>query len=114
MGMALAFAILVVIITLICVGAFAGHTWLPAAIAAHGPALDRQLSETLLGTGALFVLAQLLLAYVVWKYRDRGDHRRIGIFPGGWKLTVGFAVVVIGFELIALGAVSQKLWAEIY
>src|SRR6266496_4039243 len=62
------FAVVVAIIALVSAAIFALHIWwLPADISAHGPRIDRQLGETMISSGILFVLAQLALAAFVWQ-----------------------------------------------
>lgn len=113
--MARLFAIVVALITIISVGIFASHVWwFPPAISTHGPALDRQFNETFLGTGLLFILSQFGLAYSVWRYRDRGDKRKVTEFPGGSRYTVAAAILIIGIELVGLEFVGTKAWASVY
>ncbi len=113
--MARGLALAVALITLVTVGIFATHVWwFPEDISAHGPALDRQFTETFIGTGILFVLAQLGLAFFVWKYRDRGDARKARVLPGGAKWTVVTAFLFVGIEVMVLGMVGQRVWASLY
>ncbi len=56
------FAVVVIIITIVSTTVFIRHTWwLPVDISTTGPAVDRQLDETMVGTGILFVASQILL-----------------------------------------------------
>ena len=72
------FAVVVTVITVVSTALFLMHTWwLPVDISAHGPAIDRQLSETMLSSGVLFVLSQLALAVFAWRYGDRHDGRHL-------------------------------------
>jgi len=112
---AFAFAFVIALITFISVGIFISHHWwFPPNISVHGEAIDHQFTETFVGVGLLFIAAQLFLAYCVWNFRDRGNNQKVRILPGGSKLTVGFAIVIIGVELITLEAVGSKAWAAIY
>jgi cytochrome c oxidase subunit 2 len=109
-----AFAIIVVIITLVSAYFFAAHTWwLPAGASAHAPALDEQFKSTFLEAGLAFILSQLLLAAFVWKYRDRAGARP-KLFPGGAKGPVLTAFVLVGLELLGLELMGSKVWAELY
>ncbi len=108
------FAVVVTIITLVSTAIFVAHTWLPVDISAHGHAIDRQLSETMLSSGILFVLSQLALALFVWRASDRTDGRRVRTFPGGVTPMVVIAVVLVGAEILALTFVGSKVWAGIY
>ncbi|PYV21678.1 MAG: cytochrome C oxidase subunit II, partial [Acidobacteria bacterium] len=64
-------------------------------------------------TGVVFVLAQLGLAYFVWKYRERGDGRKATYSHGNNALEVGWTtaatVVFIGLNLI-----GYRIWANMY
>src|SRR5437667_7153625 len=109
------FAVVVTVITVVSTALFLMHTWwLPVDISAHGPAIDRQLSETMLSSGVLFVLSQLALAVFAWRYGDRHDGRPVKAFPGGATPMVVFAAVLVGAEILALTFVGSKVWAGIY
>jgi len=109
------FAVVVVLITLVSAAIFASHIWwLPVDISAHGQAIDRQLTETMATSGALFVLSQLALAVFAWRYGDRNDGRKVTAFPGGVAPMVVLAVVLVGAEILALTFVGSKVWAGIY
>jgi cytochrome c oxidase subunit 2 len=108
------FAIVLTVITLVSASIFAMHIWwMPVDISVHGPALDKQFGETLMGTGFGFLVAQLSLAYFLWKFADKGDGRKVREFPGGPKVTIITAVVLVGLEILALSFVGQKAWASV-
>src|SRR5208337_4014060 len=74
---ALAWAVLLVLITVVSVVIFWGHYWwFPVDISTHGAVMDHQFNLTLIICGIVFVGAQLGLALFVWKYRERGDGRK--------------------------------------
>jgi cytochrome c oxidase subunit 2 len=109
------FAIVLTIITVVSTAIFLTHTWwLPVDISAHGHAIDRQLSETMLSSGVLFVLSQLALAAFVWRFSDRKDGRAVTTFPGGATPMVVFAAVLVGAEILALTLVGAKVWAGVF
>ena len=109
------FAVVVTVITVVSTALFLMHTWwLPVDISAHGPAIDRQLSDTMLSSGVLFVLSQLALAVFAWRYGDRHDGRPVKAFPGGATPMVVFAAVLVGAEILALTLVGAKVWAGIF
>ncbi|MGE5780171.1 MAG: hypothetical protein ACM30D_12800, partial [Hyphomicrobiales bacterium] len=57
------FAIVVTIITLVSTAIFVLRIWwLPPDFSQLGAAIDRQMDETMVSSGVLFVLAQLVLA----------------------------------------------------
>lgn len=112
--MALAMALILALITLVSVVLFAAKIWwLPPDISTHGAAIDQQIVLTMFITGAIFVLAQLSLAYLVWRHRDRGDGSRARFFHGNNKLeatwTIAAAIVFIGLNLV-----GYRIWAGIH
>jgi cytochrome c oxidase subunit 2 len=110
-----AFAILLTIITLVSAGIFLAHVWwMPPDVSAHGPEIDSQFTSTFVETGIAFVVSQLLLAFFVWKYADRGDKRKVKFFPGGPRATVITAFLLVGLELLGLELVGVKVWARLY
>jgi cytochrome c oxidase subunit 2 len=108
------FAAVVTIITLVSAAIFAMHVWMPPDISVLGAGIDRQLSETMIATGVMFVAAQLVLAYFVWRSGDGNPFRAIRLFPGGAIPMVVFAVVLVGAEVLVLTMVGSKVWASIY
>jgi cytochrome c oxidase subunit II len=79
-----------------------------------GVGIDRQISETMISSGILFVVAQLVLAFFVWRFADNNDQRKIKIFPGGATPMVVGAILIVGAEILALTLVGTKIWASIY
>ncbi len=105
------FAVVLTIITVVSTAIFVMHVWwLSADISVHGPWIDRQLLETMVSSGVLFVLSQLALAVFVWQSGDRRDGRKITVFPGGVVLMVVLAIVLVGAEILALTFVGSKVW----
>lgn len=109
------FAIVLTIITLISAGLIVAHVWwLPVDISTIGPRIDRQMDETMLATGILFLSSQLILAFFTWSYGDKKDGRKIKYFPGGPGPLIAFAIAVVGLEILVLSFVGSKVWASIY
>src|SRR2546429_2484130 len=76
------FAVVLTIITLVSAGLIAAHVWwLPVDISTIGPRIDRQMDETMVATGVLFLSSQLILACFVWKFGDKRDGGKIKYFP---------------------------------
>ena len=112
--MALLLAVIIALMTLVSVGLFAAHVWwLPAVISTHGPAVDHQFVLTMYITGVIFVLAQLALAYLLWKHRDRGDGARAQFFHGNNKLeatwTIAATILFVGLNLM-----GYRVWAGLH
>jgi len=116
------FAVILVVIALASAIPIVTHTWYgtgiiltpPPDISTHGHAIDKQLSETMIEAGLAFLAAQLLLAFFVWKFAGRKDDQPIKTFPGGARVMVIAALVLVGSEILALGVLGQKAWANVY
>jgi cytochrome c oxidase subunit II len=113
-GSAAAGAILAALLVLL-VGAtvvlFASHRYdLPRAITAPGLLVDRQYDRTLYVAGVVFVLAQLGLAFAVWRFRDRGRPARF-IQGDNFLEVVWTAATAIAF--IGLAFAGRGVWADI-
>jgi cytochrome c oxidase subunit 2 len=109
------FAVIVAVITVVSTGIFIARIWwLPPDISALGVGIDRQLMETMVAAGVLFVIAQLVLAAFTWHYTDRGDGRAIRAFPGGATPMVLLAIGLVGIEIVVLSLVGTRVWAGIF
>jgi cytochrome c oxidase subunit 2 len=109
------FAVVVTLIALASAAIFALHIWwLPTDISTHGSRIDRQLNETMVVAGVLFVVAQLALAYFVWRFSARGAAPPGKSFPGGPTPMVVLATVLVGAEILVLTFVGSKVWADVY
>lgn len=109
------FAVIVAVITVLSSAVFIARVWwLPADISVLGVGIDRQMSETMIASGVLFVTSQLVLALFVWRYGDKGDRRPIKVFPGGAAPMVVIASLLVGAEIVVLTLVGTKVWAGIF
>ena len=112
------FAVLVIIIALASAVPIISHTFLgasvtpPEDISTHGYEIDKQLDETMIEAGLSFLAAQLVLGFFVWQSGERNGVLKN--FPGGAKYLVVAAVLLVGAEAIALGAMGTKAWAKVY
>ncbi len=103
------FAVVVAVIALVSAAIFALHIWwLPPDISLHGSRIDRQLNETMITAGILFVAAQLALAVFGVAARP------IKTFPGGPTPMVVIATILVGIEILVLTFVGSKVWASVY
>jgi cytochrome c oxidase subunit 2 len=108
------FGVVLAVIAVISAATFFTHgLWLPPDIAVHGPAIDRQLRETMIATGVLFVAAQLAIATFAWR-ADGASGGAIRTFPGGATSLVVGAIVLVGIEIAVLTLVGSKVWAAVY
>src|SRR4051812_32686339 len=80
---------------------FAKSWWFPPAISDFGNRIDAQFHRTLIITGVVFVLAQLGLAWAVFRYRDRGV--KVDFFEGNSTMefvwTLATVVLFVGLGL---------------
>jgi cytochrome c oxidase subunit 2 len=111
---ALALALVVAAITVVCVVLFWTHAWwFPPDISVHGPAIDHQFMLTLVVTGIVFVLAQLSLAYLVWRNRDRGGSRKAVYSHGNNRLEVTWTIAAFVL-FVGLTFMGYHIWAGIH
>ena len=109
------FGVILTIIALVSAYPIVTHMYVqPVDISTHGHAIDEQLADTMAEAGLSFVLAQILLAYFVWKFSNRKSGSKVTQLPGGAKLVVATAFILVGTEVLALGVLGQKAWAEVY
>ena len=108
-------AVVLVIIAVLSAYPIVSHMFvLPEDISTHGHASDEQLTDTMLEAGISFVGAQLVLAFFVWSFTGRKEGSPLKNFPGGAKVMVIAAFLLVGTEILALGVLGQKAWASVY
>src|ERR1700680_3149508 len=109
------FAVVITVISLKSAGTVVMHVWAaPVDISTVGPRIDRQLNETMVATGVLFISSQLILGAFVWKSGDKKGSRKVKYFPGGAGPLVALSIVLVGIEILVLSLVGSKVWAAIY
>jgi cytochrome c oxidase subunit 2 len=112
--MALAFALVVALITLITVYTFAAQIWwFPVSVSTHGAAIDRQFTLTLIICGIVFVLAQLALAWFVFKYRDKGDGKPVTYSHGNNAMEATWTTAAT-ILFVCLNLMGYKIWAAMH
>lgn len=113
--MAKIFAITIIVIAIVSAIPILQHTWwLPQDISAHGHTIDEQMSETMAEAGISFLASQILLAIFIWRYSKPRPGEKIKNFPGGAGGLVIAAFLLVGTEVLALGAFGAKAWASLY
>src|SRR5271170_3824733 len=109
------FAIVLVIIAVASAYPIVTHKYTPPIdISTHGHAIDEQLNDTMAEAGLAFLAAQFLLAFVIWKFSGRKRDDRVSSIPGGAKIMVAAAFILVGTEVLALGVYGQKAWGNVY
>jgi len=108
-------AVVLVVVAILSAYPIVSHMFaLPEDISTHGHAIDEQLNDTMLEAGISFVGAQLVLAFFVWSFTDRKEGSALKNFPGGARVMVIGAFLLVGTEILALGVMGQKAWASVY
>ncbi len=109
------FAVVLVLIAIVSAIPIINHTWkMPEDISTQGHLIDEQISDTMVEAGCAFLAAQFILAFFVFRFADRKDAGKIRSFPGGAKVMVAAAVILVGTEVLALGILGQRAWAGQY
>jgi cytochrome c oxidase subunit II len=107
-------AVTLILITIGSAVPIVAHIWVPPAdISTHGYQIDEQMSDTMVEAGICFLAAQSILAVFIWMFSARKG-TRLKTFPGGAKALVSAAFILVGLEVIILGAFGKKAWATIY
>jgi len=112
-AVALIFAVFIVVLTAVTVYLFVTTaSWnpgFPPAITAFGALVDAQYHRTLVITGIVFVLAQLGLAWAIWKFRDQGQKSTYFEGHTGMEMVWTLATLVL---FVGLGIYGERAWAE--
>jgi cytochrome c oxidase subunit 2 len=109
------FGVILAIIAIVSAYPIVAHWYVqPVDISTHGHAIDEQLADTMAEAGLSFLAAQLLLAFFVWRFSQRKPGSRVWNIPGGATLMVAAAFILVGTEILALGVLGQKAWANVY
>ncbi len=103
-------ALLLAILVLTTVYIFAARLFpAPPPITSVGRQTDHQYNLTLYATGAAFILAQLGLAFAVFRFRDRGQRARFS--RGNAAVDVLWTCAAMAVFL-GLGILGRRSWSE--
>jgi cytochrome c oxidase subunit II len=106
------FAIFILAFTGITVYLFiAKPWWFPPAITDVGKLIDSQFNRTLVITGIVFILAQLGLAWAVFRYRDHGQPAQHSEGNNAMEVTWTLATIVL---FVGLGLYAEDAWAQVH
>src|ERR1700678_2506004 len=113
--MAKILAVTIVVIAIASAIPIVMHMWpLPQDISTHGHIIDEQFADTMVEAGISFLASQFLLAFFIWKFSSPNPGGKIKSFPGGATGLVIAAFLLVGTEVLALGAFGAKAWAGVY
>jgi cytochrome c oxidase subunit II len=102
-------ALLLTLLVTATVYAFAAHIFpAPRPITATAVLVDQQYARTLYVAGAVFVLAQLGLAFAVFRFRDRGTPARYSRGNVGLEILWTSITLVV---FVGLALAGRKAWA---
>jgi cytochrome c oxidase subunit II len=82
----------------------------PPAITDAGKQIDQQYDRTMAVTGVVFVLSQLGLAWLIFRYRDRGQRAQFSRGSNTLEVLWTSATIVL---FVGLGILGRKAWAEV-
>jgi cytochrome c oxidase subunit 2 len=104
-------ALLLTLLVLTTVYAFAAHLFPPPPpITSDAVLVDRQYNLTLYVAGVVFVLAQLGLAYAVFRFRDRGQ--RASFTRGNVAMEIAWTSVTL-LVFLSLATAGRNAWAQV-
>ncbi|MBZ5695730.1 MAG: cytochrome-c oxidase [Acidobacteriia bacterium] len=110
-GPAVLLTVLLVILVAATVYVFAARLYpAPSPISSAAVLIDRQYNRTLYVAGAVFVLAQLGLAFAIFRFRDRGRPAR---FTRGSVAAEITWTSLTFLTFLCLGILGRKAWAEV-
>lgn len=109
-------AALFAIVLLILVGStlyfhIAKTWWFPPSITPVGDQIDQQFFITFVLTGIVFVLAQVALAWLIFRYRDRGQKAKF--VRGNHGLEVIWTTITLVI-FVGLGIMAARAWGEVH
>jgi cytochrome c oxidase subunit 2 len=108
-------AVTIIVIAIASAVPFVMHTWeAPPDVSTHGGLIDEQMADTMIEAGVSFLAAQILLGLFIWQFSKSHSDSKVKTFPGGAKGLVIAAIVLVGVEVLALGAFGSKAWATVY
>jgi cytochrome c oxidase subunit II len=109
---ALLLALLLLLLVVATTYIFMAGIWpMPPSITRVGDLIDRQYNLTLIITGVIFILAQLALGFLVWRYRDHGQ--RVRFTRGSHTLEILWTTATFVL-FIGLGVSAVHAWAQVH
>src|ERR1700739_203880 len=111
-SVALALALFLVFMTVVTVYIIMAKIWwFPPAITDLGHEIDAQFTRTFIITGIVFVMAQIGLAYAVFRFRDRGQ--KATYFEGNNTMEIVWTLATV-ILFVGLGLYARNAWAQVH
>jgi len=86
--------------------------WFPEGVSDHAAAIDAQFNRTMVVVALTFILSQLALGYIVWRFTSNKSGRAT-YSHGSNKLeatwTIATAVI-----FVSLGILGQQMWVKLH
>ena len=110
--MVLLLALLIAFITFATIAGFVSKIWwFPPYISEYGAAYDHQFMMTLVVVGIIFFLAQLGLAYVIFRYRGNGGKASYSHGNNTLEAVWTTATAILFLGIVLMG---QHIWAKVH
>lgn len=111
-AVSVAIAVTLILITfLTCYFFFVRTWWFPEAISADARDVDKQFMATLWVTGITFVASQLALAWVVVRFRNRGQRASYSHGNNTLEFLWTTATIIV---FVGLGFMARDAWASLH
>jgi cytochrome c oxidase subunit II len=111
-SVALALALFLVFMTVVTVYIIMAKIWwFPPAITDLGHEIDAQFTRTFIITGIVFAMAQVGLAYAVFRFRDRGQ--KVTYFEGNNTMEIVWTLATV-ILFVGLGLYARNAWAQVH
>ena len=108
---AVSLALLLILLVAATAYVFVAHLFpAPPPITSAALLVDHQYDLTLYAVGAAFILAQLGLAYMVFRYRDRGQSAHFT--RGHTWMEIAWTVITLA-TFLGLGIAGNHVWADL-
>ena len=115
--------LLIFALTIISIVLFASGHWPPPmsadghampAISEMGRAIDAQFGRIMVVVAVAFILAQVALGYILFRYGSTGNKSERALYShGNNKLEVTWTIIT-AVVFVTLGIMAQKVWAELH
>ena len=110
--MGLVLFVVIWLITLISSYFFVAKTWwLPTGASAAAAEIDHHFTISYILMGAVFVAAQLILGYLVWKHRGGASSKEALYSHGNLRLEIIWTTLTL-ILFVGLNLLSSNIWAS--
>ena len=106
------FAILLSSVSLTSIGLFVSRLWwMPAPAARHASDLDRLVVGAMIDAGVAFLLAQILLAVLAWKFHANATAKS---WTSAARVALTVSVLFISLELFSAATLGRRAWGSMF